>query len=231
MNDDYEIIDISMPLSADYRMHTPAGVRDVQLEFEVIKEHDAADGDGQMVRALHARLHHGTHVDAPEHFVKGGPQIHDLDLSVFVGPAVVADVRSVGRDAPIEIADIERAIDGVHRPGDRLLLRTDWTQHYGEPDYVDGSPYLSVAALEWCAKTMRFPVVGMDFAHTKDPGDAPGRYYTTRYFCENDVVTMGYVYNLEAVRNRRVFLVALPLALRGVEASPVRAVVFDGALS
>ena len=70
--------------------------------------------------------------------------------------------------------------------------------------------------------------MGLDFAHTKDPADAPSRYYTTRYFCENGVVTMGYVANLAAIQNRRVLLVALPLSIKGAEASPVRAVVFDG---
>lgn len=229
MKDDFRIVDISLQLSDDYRMHTPAGVKDVQFTLEVIKEHDAPGGDGQMVRAMHARLHHGTHVDAPEHFVKGGPQISDLDLRTFVGPAVVADVRHVGRDAPIRVEDIQRAIEPVYQPGDRLLLRTDWTQNYGKPDYVEGSPYLSLDAITWCA-TMKFPVVGMDFAHTKDPSDAPSRYYTTRYFCENGVTCMGYVANLAAVTNPRVLLVALPLSIRGVEASPVRAVVFDGAL-
>ena len=72
-------------------------------------------------------------------------------------------------------------------------------------------------------------VVGLDFAHTKDPSDAPGRYYTTRYFCENGVTTMGYVSNLGAITNPRVVLIALPLSIKGAEASPVRAVVLDGA--
>jgi arylformamidase len=229
MKDDFRIVDISIQLSEDYRMHTPAGVKDVQLGLEVIKTHDAADGDGQLVRALHARLHHGTHVDAPEHFVKDGAQITDVPLTTFIGPAVVADVRHVGRDAAIQIEDIQKAIDPVYQPGDRLLLRTDWTQNYGQPDYVEGSPYLSLDAIKWCAE-MAFPVVGLDFAHTKDPSDAPGRYYTTRYFCENGVTTMGYVSNLGAITNPRVVLIALPLSIKGAEASPVRAVVLDGAL-
>jgi arylformamidase len=227
VKDDYRIVDISMPLSVDYKMHTPAGVKDVQFTLEVIKHHDQEDGDGQIVRALHARVHHGTHVDAPEHFVKGGPQISDVPLERFIGPAVIADVRSVGRDAPIEIADLEAATNGVRQPNDSLLIRTDWTENYGMEDYVAGSPYLSVDAVHWCAR-QGFPIVGLDFAHTKDPSDAPGRYYTTRYFCENGVTTMGYVKGLGAVTDQRVLLIALPLPIAGIEASPVRAVVLDG---
>lgn len=229
MINDFEIVDISMPLTSDYKMHTPAGVQDVQLAIEVIKAHDSPDGAGQTVRAMRARLHHGTHVDAPEHFVPDGPQMQDVPLETFYGPAVVADVRSVGRNGEISVALLEEAIRPAYQSGDRLLIRTDWTMHYGEPDYVEGSPYLSLAAIEWCVE-MRFPIVGLDFAHTKDPAGAPGMYYTTRHFCENGVVTMGYVRNLGAVRSQRVILIAFPLAIHGVEASPVRAVVLDGAL-
>ena len=222
------LVDISMPLGSGYRMHTPVGVEDVQLSVDVIKHYAEPGGAGQIVRAMRARLHHGTHVDAPEHFVEGGLQIMDLPLETFVCPAVVADLHDIGRNAEISVDRLERAMPSSYEEGDSLLIRTDWTDHYGTPDYVDGSPFLSLDSIEWCAKR-KFPIVGMDFAHTKDPPGAPGRFYTTRYFCEQGVVTMGYVNNLATVHDSRVLLIALPLAIEGVEASPVRAVVVDGA--
>jgi arylformamidase len=227
MKDSYNIVDISIRLASDYKMHTPAGVRDVQLAIEVIKEYDAPGGAGQLVRGISARLHHGTHVDAPEHFVRGGPQINDLDLSTFVGPAVIADVRNRRRPEMIEVGDLAKAIESNYQQADRLLIRTDWNDRYGQPGYLEGSPYLTLEAIEWCIE-QKFPVVGLDFAHVKDDPAAPGRFFITRRFCESGVVTMGYVTNLSAIKNPRVMLVALPLALSGAEASPVRAVVLDG---
>ena len=223
------IVDISLALTSDYKMHTPVGVQNVQLKIEVLKEHDAPGGAGQIVRSLYARLHHGTHVDAPEHFVEGGTQVQDLPLSTFVGPAVVADVRHRGANEGITPEDLEKSIRDVWQSGDRLLINTGWTKNYGKEGYAENSPYLTPAATEWCA-AQRFPIVGLDFAHTKDAPDAPSKYYTTRRFCENDVVTMGYITNLEAISNQRSLLLAAPLALHGVEASPVRALVLDGAL-
>src|SRR6478752_5068701 len=91
------IIDISRELDASkFRMRTYEGFRkDMQFETEVIK--DYADGGlGQLVRGVHMRLHAGTHVDAPSHMVQGGKQIHDLALDLFIGGAVVADVRHRG---------------------------------------------------------------------------------------------------------------------------------------
>jgi arylformamidase len=227
VKDHYSIVDISIRLASDYKMHTPAGVRDVQLEVEVIKGYDTPGGAGQLVRGFSARLHHGTHVDAPEHFVRGGKQINELSLSTFVGPAVVADVRNRRRKEMIVADELAKAIAPSYQPTDRLLIRTDWNEHYGEAGYLEGSPYLTMDAIEWCVE-QKFPVVGLDFAHVKDDPAAPGKFFITRRFCETGVVTMGYVTNLSAIVNPRVLLVALPLALAGAEASPVRAVVLDG---
>ena len=76
------IVDISLELDPkNFAMRTPAGFKkDMQFEMEVIKEHDAPGGAGQIVRGVHMRLHAGSHVDAPEHNVVGGKQIQDLPI-------------------------------------------------------------------------------------------------------------------------------------------------------
>ena len=90
-----KIIDISLELDPkNFGMRTPAGFKkDMQFEVEILKEHDAPGGAGQIVRGVHMRLHAGSHVDAPEHNVRGGTQIHQLPLELFIGDAVVADLR------------------------------------------------------------------------------------------------------------------------------------------
>ena len=89
------IVDISLELDPkNFAMRTPAGFKkDMQFKMEVIKEHDAPGGAGQIVRGVHMRLHAGSHVDAPEHNVRGGTQIHELPLDLFIGEAIIADLR------------------------------------------------------------------------------------------------------------------------------------------
>src|ERR1700683_1402120 len=119
-----KIVDISLELDPkNFGMRTPAGfTKDLQFATEVLKEHDAPGGAGQIVRGVHMRLHAGSHVDAPEHNVKGGQQIQDLPLSVFAGDAVVADLRHAVPDQAIDAADLERSVGDVIEHGDRLLL-------------------------------------------------------------------------------------------------------------
>src|SRR5712692_10413931 len=126
-----KIIDISLELDdSKFTMRTPAGFKkDLQFQMEILKEHDAAEGAGQVVRGLHMRLHAGSHIDAPEHNVKGGKQVQDLPLARFAGDAVVADLRHRVPGGAITAADLDKAAAGV-RKGDRLLLRTDVNKQY-----------------------------------------------------------------------------------------------------
>ena len=49
------------------------------------------------------RLHAGSHIDAFEHFVKGGKQVHELPLDLFMGECLVADFsdKLPGLNAPL----------------------------------------------------------------------------------------------------------------------------------
>jgi arylformamidase len=223
-----KVIDISLELDGErYRMHTPKGfTKDMQFAVEVLKEHDAPGGAGQIVRGVHMRLHAGSHVDAPEHMVKGGKQLQDLALETFAGDAVVADLRHRVPGGGITAEDLQRAVGSVLRKGDRLLLRTDLNKDYFAPDWAKRSPYLTRDAVKWCID-QGVVLVGFDFYHGVDEPDSNVVFYTSRTFGENGIVTMPYLNNLDCITQERVTLLALPLKMVGVEASPVRAVIIE----
>ena len=209
-----KIIDISLELDPKkFCMRTPAGFkRDMQFEMEILKEHDAPGGAGQIVRGVHMRLHAGSHVDAPEHNVRGGTQIHQLPLKLFIGDAIVADLRDKMPGKAITENDLERAVGPRIRKGDRLLLRTDHNNAYdgGSDKWMKASPYLTIGATEWCIGK-GVVIVGYDFYHGNDE--------------QHGIVTMPYLKNLDRITKDRVTLIGFPLNIIGAEASPVRAVV------
>src|SRR6202035_5812587 len=106
-----KIVDISLELDAkNFGMRTPAGfTKDLQFQMEVLKEHDAPGGAGQIVSGVHMRLHAGSHIDAPEHNVPGGRQVQDLPLETFTGDAVIADLRHLVPGGAITAAELDKA--------------------------------------------------------------------------------------------------------------------------
>jgi arylformamidase len=221
------IIDLSLELdSRSFGMRTPAGfTKDMQFAMEVLKEHDAPGGAGQIVRGVHMRLHAGSHVDAPEHNVRGGTQIHELPLTTFIGDAIVADLRDKLPGKAITEQDLQAAVGDRIRPGDRLLLRTDRNNTYdgGSEKWMAESPYLTIGATRWCID-MGVVVVGYDFYHGNDEPDAPRVFHNSRTLSEHGVITMPYLKNLDLITKDRFTLIGLPLNIVGAEASPVRAV-------
>jgi kynurenine formamidase len=221
------IVDLSLELDPkNFAMRTPLGfTKDMQFEMEVIKEHDAPGGAGQIVRGVHMRLHAGSHVDAPEHNVRGGTQIHQLPLDLFIGAAVVADLRDKMPGQAITEKDLQKRLDNRIRRGDRLLLRTDHNNSYdgGSDRWMKASPYLTIAATMWCIDK-GVVIVGYDFYHGNDEPGAPRVFHNSRTLSEHGVITMPYLKNLDQIDSDRFTLVGLPLNLIGAEASPIRAV-------
>jgi len=222
-----KIIDISLELDATkFRMRSYEGfTKDMQFDVEVIKEYPG--GLGQIVRGAHMRLHAGTHVDAPSHMVQGGKQIHDLGLDLFIGAAVVADVRHRGGKEGITGDDLENTVGRHYQRGDRVLLRTDINKEYdGSPEWMARAPYLSDACIAWC-RDRGVTIVGFDFYHGAKPPGADPKSSTSRKLHELGILTMPYLTNLAAISKPRVTLVALPLKMKNVEASPIRAVAIE----
>jgi arylformamidase len=221
------IIDISLELDPkSYSMRTPAGFKkDMQFEMEVLKEHDAPGGAGQIVRGVHMRLHAGSHVDAPEHNVRGGTQIHQLPLELFMGDAIVADLRDKLPSQAITEKDLEKRLDNRIRKGDRLLLRTDHNNSYdgGSETWMKQSPYLTIGATMWLIDK-GVVIVGYDFYHGNDEPNAPRVFHNSRTLSEHGVITMPYLKNLDRIERDRFTLIGLPLKMIGAEASPIRAV-------
>ena len=222
-----KIIDISLELDPrNFGMRTPAGfAKDLQFAMEVLKEHDALGGAGQIVRGVHMRLHAGSHVDAPEHNVRGGTQIYQLPLELFIGEAIIADLRDKMPGKAITEGDLESAIGARLKPGDRVLLRTDHNNAYdgGSDKWMKLSPYLTIGATRWLIDN-EVVIVGYDFYHGNDEPDAPRVFHNSRTLSEHGVITMPYLKNLDRIAKERFTLIALPLNIIGAEASPVRAV-------
>ncbi|MTD53306.1 cyclase family protein [Amycolatopsis pithecellobii] len=134
-----QVIDLSRPLEPGmpHARTIPAA------EFTQVRTW----GEHRM-RAMRLDLptHIGTHLDAPSHFVEDGTTIDQVPPSALVGRAYCAEILRAGPD-PVTAADLKSIVD--IQPGDALLIRTGWDDRYGDPEYVDRHPYLTVDAAEW----------------------------------------------------------------------------------
>ena len=168
------------------------------------------------VGALEMSLHSGTHADAPRHFQSGGLPIDRIPLEVFVGPALVVEVLTRGAISRHHI----ELIDFSASP--RVLFKTPASK---VPDGVWNDEFnaLSIEAVDYLGDQC-VRLIGVD-APSVDPADSKTLDAHHR-LAARGIVNLENL-SLRAVRPGRYTLVALPLPLVGMDASPVRAVLVE----
>ena len=172
-------------------------------------------GDHLTLSAINATVHLGAHVDGPNHYQRSGVAIDQRPLDLYYGPAQVIDVR-VERGARIVPTDVSVEISAP-----RVLFRTGT---YPDPnkfnrDFASLSPQL----VDWLSER-EVRLVGID-TPSIDLCDDKELLSHGRVAAHDMAILEGIV--LCDVQPGRYTLIALPLALAGADASPVRAVLVD----
>jgi arylformamidase len=171
-----------------------------------------AAGDPVNLSAITSTLHVGSHADAPFHTEARGESIAALSLEPFLGPCQVVRVPPVPLLAPEHLDGVDLA-----HPR-RLLLRTDSVRDRSAfPErFTALSPELARRLAE-----AGLLLVGMD-TPSVDPFGTDGLEAHHALARGGVVILEGLV--LDGVTDGVYELIALPLKLAGLDASPVRAV-------
>lgn len=166
--------------------------------------------------------HHGTHVDAPRHFLLDGPAFEDIPLDRLYGPGVVLRIEK-GPNEAIEAADLESATPEI-RPGDIVLLDTRWWERIASPDYED-HPYLTAGAASWLV-SRGIKMLGVDFS-TPDLGASlrpkDFDFPVHRILLSRGILIAEHVTNLATLSGRRIEAIFAALSIKGADGGPARA--------
>jgi arylformamidase len=217
-----KIIDLSL-LIEEGMMTFPTSWHPV-VEITILGRHGI---EGRETRKLVLGTHVGTHADAPRHFIPNGATIDQVPLDVLIGPATVADFQNCGPLHEIGIADLKQRL-GDKKPV-RLILRTGWSEYFGNMKFYNEYPFLSEDAAHWLVeKGVR--LIAMDTpspdnpAHSRGtPRDSPNH----RVLLGAGVVLVEYLTNLKSVTAQEVDLIVMPLRLKGCDGSPARCVAIE----
>jgi arylformamidase len=199
--------DISLPIGADSSAW--AGLAAPRLSWLA----RIADGAAVNVGQLDCCLHTGTHADAPLHVLGDGAPAERLDVSAFLGAAVV--VRTEDPDL-IREAELVAAGLGRRRP-ERVLIATP--AQYDGRHFPSRIPHLEPAAAELLVH-LGVRLVGVNVP-SLDPLDSQTMDAHRILFGGGACVLENLA--LAAVAAGDYELVAPPLAVVGGDAAPVRA--------
>lgn len=176
-------------------------------------------GDSLRLSSLHMTAHMGAHVDAPSHYHPQGEPIDRRRLELYLGRCQVVSV-TLGPGARI----YPSSLPGVRIDAPRVLFRT---RSFSDPmrwrgDFNSFSPEL----IDWLADQGGI-LAGID-TPSVDPAESRELEAHQALFRRGMANLEGLL--LEEVPDGIYTLIALPLKIRGGDASPVRAVLVEGEL-
>ena len=212
------VIDLSLPINNDM-----AGVQ--------ITPFSTIDGKGWNTTTLSLYSHCGTHMDAPKHFLSdsNAASIDQQLLTVCCGPAKVVDLTPV---QPRELITIAKLTESLARqelfvePGDRLLLRTDWSQRFGFEDYRNALPRISLELAQWFV-AQKVAMIGVEPLSVADVNNKQEVTDVHHVLFRGGVVIIEGLANLSQLKRSVVEFIALPLRIMGGDGSPVRAIAIE----
>ena len=227
-------IDLTHELSAEAVFWPTAAPFSMTTDFEGLTD----KGFYYSAYSFTTAEHGGTHIDAPVHFAQGANHVDEIPLEQLIGDAVVIDVsRAVraDRDHRISVADIEafEAQQGVIPAGSIVLFRTGFGQYWPDAEKYLGTalrgeagvtalsfPGLDKAAAEWLMDNRHIKAVGIDTASI-DHGKST-HFETHVALMSRNVPAFENVANLDLLPSTGVFVVALPVKIRGGSGGPLR---------
>jgi arylformamidase len=199
------LIDISQPLV------TGMPVWPGDAPFATSQIMDLADGDVCNLGSMALGLHTGTHADAPRHFLAEGRSIADCELEAFVGEVVVVDASDT---VPVGSQHLSSFSDTLP---ERILFKTGTGVTQGWHDrFSHVAPDAAERLVLGGVQLVGIDTPSVDGAHSTT-------HATHEVFARGGVVILENLF-LDHVKPGVYDLIALPLKLIGMEASPVRAI-------
>ncbi len=172
------------------------------------------------VSQLHIGTHTGTHIDAASHFVPQGKTIAQYPLERFLVPGIVVPVQAHEDDEPIGVDAFDTYLSALPAHGS-LLIRTGWDQYWNTDRYLR-HPYLTREATELLVRA-GVSLVGIDALNVDSTVQETDHAHAT--LLGNDVLIVENLRGLHQLLPGVVYQCAfLPLALSGLDGSPVRAI-------
>ena len=194
---------------------TPVYEGNAPLVFEF--QLDMHKGDPLSLSKLSLGAHSGTHIDAPQHFIRDGISIDKVPLDALIGRARV-----------IEIPDSVQSIDAAElnrhkwRDAERLIFRTRSAMHgwMSSPTFHHDFAFVAPDAAQLIADA-GIKLVGIDYISAEKFG-APAPLTHRILLGKGIPIVEGMA--LESVTAGDYDLIVLPMKVAGHEGAPARAV-------
>ncbi|KJQ53891.1 cyclase family protein [Microbacterium sp. SA39] len=161
----------------------------------------------------------GTHVDAPSHFIAGGPTNERLPLESMIGRVAVVDVTAAP-GTPLTAAHLADSIQRIRSAG-RVILRSGWDTRLGTSAYWEGFAEMTPEAAELLVEA------GVRFVGIDTPTPSLTHLHDVHRILLGAGCVLAECLVNTAELSAESFVICLPLPLVGIDGAPARIIAME----
>ncbi|MRN69385.1 MAG: hypothetical protein FIO04_06765, partial [Nitrosopumilales archaeon] len=160
----------------------------------------------------------------PKHFFSEGDSVDKITPETFIREAVILDMSYKETGQGITDADLDSYSNSVNAR-DIILIYTGYDPLQEQNNSWKNFSYLEASAARWIVNR-KVKCLGIDTFSVEKYGFDEGTVHKTLLAKEIGIIE-GLSQELKNFVGKRMFLVCLPLLLKGIDGSPARAILFD----
>lgn len=163
--------------------------------------------------------HIGTHLDAPIHFNQFGISVEKIPLEriIILNNARVLKIKKEDD----ECIDIEDLKEFEIKKKDTILIHTCWSSNRFINKYFEKNPGLSKTAAQYLSD-LEINLIGIDSPSIDPAFDK--KFSAHKILCAKNIPIIENLINLEKINKDNFTFIALPLKLKNLSGSPIRAI-------
>lgn len=177
-------------------------------------------GHHLMLSSIRSTVHIGAHADGPNHYTPNGKSIDQVSLEPYLGPCLLLTAKT-----PVGERVLPEDLNLPNQIPPRILIRTN---SFPNPDKWNSNFSSLSPELIQLLHQRGVRLVGLDTPSVDPEKDQEMRSHKALAATDMRVLE-GLVF--DQVQDGGYFLIALPLKLSGLDASPVRAVLLQENIS
>lgn len=188
-------------------------------EPATIKQVSILEREGYRELNIHINSHTGTHIDAPGHILDQGIYLDKMDPELFIGRAAILGFTA--HKTNLITLNKLKLYQEIIEKVEFVILKTRWSQYWGNEQYYKNYPYLSKEAAKWLSgynlKGIGVDTISIDGSNSKD-------FINHKTLLSKNMIIIENMTNLDSIQKKYFILSVLPLKIKDSDGSPVRAI-------
>lgn len=176
--------------------------------------------NGYYVSQVIFGTHSGTHVDAPVHKIPNTESITDLSIESYIGwrTAVLDFADTIDEITKKDCLRYDKELEGC----DAVIFRTGWGSKFSTEHFFENYPGLNENVAEYLEKK------GIHLIGLETPSVHPVRHQEVHVeLLKRGIYIAESLANVDSISEKYVEFHAVPLKLKDLDGSPVRAYVIE----